>query len=151
MITDSFEHLLRYQSIHPSFTKAFAFLLGNPLKQLQPGKYMIDNDNIFAIVNEYHTKTIENYRWEVHRKYIDIQLIIDGTEKIGLGLPESMQEVEAYDEIKDIAFYNGEGSYVTLPKNSFMILFPGEYHMPGVINEQAEYIKKIVVKVNMHK
>ena len=64
--------------------KAFAFLKDHDLVKLAKGKYPIDGDNVFASVTEDSTKNLEKTNWESHRKYIDIQYVINGEELIGV-------------------------------------------------------------------
>ena len=42
------------------------------------GKYAIDGERLFVIIQDYTTKPVEQCRWESHRKYIDIQYMLAG-------------------------------------------------------------------------
>ncbi len=61
----------------------FAYLQNADLAGLEPGRVEIDGDQVFAFVQEYTSKPMEQGRWEAHVKYIDIQYIVSGEEQIG--------------------------------------------------------------------
>ncbi len=67
---------------------ALKYIENTDLNALENGRYEIDGDNIYAIVQDYQTKSQSEGKWEAHKKYIDIQCVIKGKEKIGWGLLE---------------------------------------------------------------
>ena len=83
MIIDKLENAALYQDFHKGFHEAFTFLQNITNEPFTIGKHIIDLDNIFAINNEYKTKGRNDSKIEAHRKYIDIQYIVEGSELIG--------------------------------------------------------------------
>ena len=71
MVLDKIENSKLYTGLSKKIAKAFAYINETDLHQIVPGKYEIDGDNIFALVQEYETKN--DGRLEGHYKYIDIQ------------------------------------------------------------------------------
>lgn len=146
MIIDNIQKALLYENLHPGFVKAFDFIRKTDFSKLADGKYEIDGDNIFAIVQEYKTKDIA--KLEGHRKYIDIQYLHSGVELIAYANLEN-QIIISDDEEKDLAFYEGDGSFIKLESQMFAIFFPQDLHMPGIKLTESTKVKKIVIKVRV--
>ena len=148
MVYDSIENAKLYENLHKDFKKAFEFL--STYKDMPSKKVIIDGDNVYATVNnDYKMKDIDNTRYEAHKKYIDIQYIIKGTEYFGIQNVEGLEENIKYDEAKDIAFYNGkEGNLFKFTEKQFVIIYPHEAHLPArkFIDEQ---VSRIIVKVKI--
>jgi YhcH/YjgK/YiaL family protein len=145
------EFAISYYKNKDRWDKAFTFLKNNDLKALEIRKYEIDGDNLYAPVSEYLTKNEEDARFEAHHKYIDIQYIITGTEKMNVAPLSSLKEVTVpYDATKDVGFMtvNNSESYIATPDN-FFIFFPSDIHRPSVKVAENSQVKKIVVKVKV--
>jgi YhcH/YjgK/YiaL family protein len=145
------EFAVSYFKNKERWDKAFTFLKSNDLMKLEIKRYEIDGDNAYAPVSEYMTKEPEAAKFEAHRKYIDIQYIIDGEEQMGLA-PLSKQKtiLTPYDATKDVEFSTVTDSslYVATP-NNFFIFFPSDVHRPSVKVTESSHVKKIVVKVKV--
>ena len=129
--------------------KAFAFLKDNNLRSLAPGKYEIDGERAYAIITEAPSKTLETAKWEAHLKYIDIQYVIKGAEKIGV-TPLAIATVsKPYDEANDYANYEAEGAFFTATPAEFFLFFPEDVHRPNILIEGFEVVKKVVIKVQV--
>jgi YhcH/YjgK/YiaL family protein len=150
MITSTLAQLHWYKIIGPGFQKAIQHILTTDFGPLETGKYPIDGDNIFAIVNEYSTKPLSECDPESHRDYADIQIIISGTERFGYAPLLDQVPATPYDPEKDVAFYalaEEDLSYITLKTGQFIIFFPTDIHQPEVFHRQPGLVKKVVVKV----
>jgi len=131
--------------------KAFIFLKSNDLASLELKKHVVDGDNLFVNVSEYKTKEAIDARFEAHRKYIDIQYVINGTEMIGVAPMASNEGVtEPYDETKDVEFlkFSNETFYQATTGN-FFVFFPQDGHMPGVKTDSLSQVRKLVVKIRI--
>ena len=115
---------------------------------LEPGRVEIDGDRVFALIQEYNTKPMEQGRWEAHRKYIDIQYIASGEEKIGYANVADLTMGD-YNEAKDRYIPQGEGSFIRLSAGMFGLCMPEDAHMPNMAVDQPQPVKKIVVKVSV--
>lgn len=84
---------------------------------------------------------------EAHRKYADLQAVLEGEERIDwVPLGSLREESEEYSKGGDIAFYSGgEHMRVTLSAGEFLILFPGDAHKPCI--RSGGKVKKAVVKL----
>ena len=147
MIIDKLENANLYLEVNSKFKKAFNFLRNTDLSKLEIGKYEIEGTNIYAIVDNYFTRSKEEGLWEAHRRYIDIQFVVKNKEQMGYANLGQMQNFTEYDQEKDILFFKGNGSYFIIPAGTFVVLTPQDVHMPGIATEKPEAVKKIVLKV----
>jgi YhcH/YjgK/YiaL family protein len=150
MITSTLAQLHWYRIISPHFAKAIEYALSAPFASLEPGKYDIDGDNAFAIVNAYTTKPASECDPESHQQYADIQIMIAGEEKFGY-LPLNGQDPAVpFQPDNNVAFYDIPAdaiNYITLHPGEFIIFFPSDIHQPEVFNHQPSLVKKVVIKV----
>lgn len=150
MITSTLSQLHWYTVISPNFEKAIQYALSMDFTGLEPGKYPIDGDNIFAIVNEYMTKPLSECDPESHRDYADIQIMVTGAERFGYAPLTGQPETTPYNEEKDVAFYTIDPedlNYLTLRREEFIVFFPSDIHQPEVYTHQPELVRKVVIKV----
>lgn len=149
MIFDHILHGDHYQSMHPLFEKCFRFLLDPASAKLAEGRYDIDGDNAFALVQAYHTKPENEGKWEAHRKYIDIQYMLEGTECMGITPLEHVSVSQEYSEENDYALFEGQGEKITVSAGFFTVFYPHDVHMPGLQVKVPQPIRKIVIKVKI--
>ncbi len=145
MIVDRIENAVLYRCLG----KRIALALEFAQTPREPGRYELDGDKVFALVQSYQSKPRAEGKWEAHCKYIDVQYIASGAERIGWTHVSRLTLTEPYDETKDIAFYKGTGDFVTVPAGSFAILFPEDAHMPGIAVDTPSPVTKVVVKVRV--
>ncbi|MBI1174200.1 MAG: DUF386 family protein [Sideroxydans sp.] len=136
----------RYTVLHPLFQGAFDYIRDTDLFALAPGRYPIVGDDLFAIVEQVPGKTREMAKLEAHRRYIDIQLVLEGDEQMGWKpLADCLNPVSEHSAEKDIRFFHdAPASWVAVPPDHFCIFFPEDAHAPLVGSGQ---IKKVIFKV----
>lgn len=149
MIIDHIENRNLYSDINPDIKKSLDYLYSTDFSEVENGKYEIDGDNIFVIVNEYKTKDLSQGKPESHKKYIDVQYVYLGKEFIGYAPLSNQKIVEPYNEGNDITFYDCEQSLCLIEKQMFAIFFPTDIHMPGIRVTNPEVVKKVVIKVKV--
>jgi biofilm protein TabA len=147
MILDQLSSAGLYRSLHARFGPAFDYLTTTALTDLPSGKQTIQGDELFALVNDYSTQPQEKCRFEAHRRYIDIQLMVRGSERIGMANLATMSDDEAYVAERDVAFFRGSGDLITLQEGTFAIFFPHDAHQPGIAVAEPVQCRKVVVKV----
>jgi len=146
------EFAYQYHKNKALWDKAFLFLKNTNLDTISPGKYPIDGENAFAVVSEGSTKAFEATKWEAHRKYLDIQYVIKGKEKMGKAPIAKATEIDPFSETKDIGFYTvpeGEATYHVAAPEAFLLFFPKDAHRPGVKIEGSDATKKVVIKIKV--
>ena len=146
------DELKKYDAANPKyFEMAFEYYKNNDLLKLAPGKYPIDGDKVFATISEYDTQDPADRKWENHKKYIDIQIILSGKEKMGKAPYAEATPDVPYNETKDIEFRkvsNGK-NYLAEP-GTFFMFFPSESHMPNQNADGVAKVKKVVFKVSVN-
>jgi YhcH/YjgK/YiaL family protein len=145
------EFAVYYFKNRERWDKAFAFLKDNDLSKLEVKRHDIDGDNLYSSVSEYLTKNEEDVKFEAHRKYIDIQYVINGAEQMSITpLSDRKEELVAYDPAKDVEFMtvNSTASYEATPEKLF-IFFPSDIHRPSVKIGENKNVRKVVVKVRI--
>lgn len=149
MIIDKLSNSMFYPRLSQRIDKAFSYLKSTDFNLLPPGKYEIDDDNVFAIVAEYQTKDESEGKPESHKKYIDVQYVVKGCELIGYAPFGNQEIIDKYNEDNDIIFYKAECSFIKLDEEMFAIFFPDDVHLPGIKVNEKSYVKKVVVKVKV--
>lgn len=150
MIYDSVKHIDSYTSISDDIRLGLEYL-----RDLNPGVEVGVHEltpRVKAIVSEYTTKHENEYGYEAHRQFIDIQYLISGKEKVGCLPLEYLKETRAYTVENDAAFYKEAGVKpleLLLGNGYFAIFFPQDGHMPQLCVEYPEPVKKVVIKVRI--
>ena len=149
MIYDSLKHASQYAQYSAAFAKAFAYLEECMKKTPEPGKYELDGAGLYASVQAYAAKPESDVRWEAHRRYIDIQCVLSGREKIGRADAADMINPGEYDTDGDVRLSDDArgASYVTLTAGLFAILYPWDAHRPCLRDGEPSDVIKVVVKV----
>ena len=147
MILDALANSTVYEKLHPGFNSAFYFLRKTDLATMSAGRYAIDGERLYAIVQEYETKPLAEGLLETHIRYIDIQYVITGEELIGYA-PLADQTIQTpYDTDKDITFLEGAAEPIRLRQGQFAIFFPHDAHMPSRTAGEPARVRKVVIKV----
>lgn len=144
---DVLEFSRQYHLNKKYWDEAFAFLKNNDLEKIAKGKYPIDGENVFASVTADSSKNFEKTNWESHRKYIDLQYVINGEEMIGVFPVSKSTLTKEYEEKRDAANYNANGKLYSARPGTFFIFFPSDAHRPNITPGGNKVVKKIVIKV----
>lgn len=148
MVLDTLDNCDTYLSLHSKMAAAFQFLKEKDLHKLDEGTYEIDGKNCFAIVMSYTTKPKAEGFSESHYKYIDIQYIISGAEKIGVAILKDQQPTEINKE-KDYIFYDCKTEDFILSEGSFAVFFPQDIHQTCIEIDGPKSLKKVVLKLKI--
>ncbi len=146
MILDILENSHKYFSLHEGFEKAFNFLTRPDLKELPLESYKIDSDIVYAMLSKDHGRRKEDALLETHERYIDIQLVLEGTDNMGWKPGSScIKPSGKYNQEKDVQFFSDEPeTWLATKSGSFAIFFPEDAHMPMI---SSAIIHKAVIKV----
>jgi YhcH/YjgK/YiaL family protein len=149
MIVDAIENAELYRAVHPRLAAAFDYLAAFDASTAD-GRYPIDDDRIYAMVQTYATKPAAEKKWESHRRYVDVQYVISGRERITIAPSGSMAGASDYNDAKDVTIYTGpagDAGTLVVEGGQFAIFFPHDAHQPGVAAGDAGEVRKVVVKV----
>ena len=115
------------------------------------GTYKTDSEDFYYIITTYNTsKNIEEKPAEAHRKYIDLQYILYGEEKIGYtDYTSPKMLLEEYNGDNDIELFSRieNESFFILKKDMFAVFFPEDVHRPGMTNKEVRGVRKIIFKI----
>src|SRR5690606_22486733 len=113
--------------------------------------YEIKEGKVYAIVQDYYTKPETEGKFEAHKKFVDIQFILEGEEQVFVGKLDEFEESIPYDEEKDICFLipkiNAKIESVKLNLGEYVILTPKDVHMPSIAITESKHVRKVVLKV----
>lgn len=146
MILDVIDNMLQYLPLGKGFEKAIEFLSRQDLSLLPAGKYEIDGNRIYAMVSKSAGRCKENALLEAHEQYIDIQVVLAGTDDMGWKSKTLCCKPSVdYDQQRDVQFFADEPDvWLSVRSGSFAIFFPEDAHMPTISSEQ---IHKVIVKI----
>ena len=128
--------------------KALAYVRENGAS-LADGKVYLDGDKLYVSIQSYKTKNWEDCKYEAHRRYIDIQYIISGSEIITVTDKEGLTERAPYSDEKDVVFFQDDkkGTDFVLNAGDYVVVFPDDVHKPTVRAGESSDVKKAVVKI----
>ena len=151
MIVDNIKNCEKYILLNPKFSTAFDFIKKAVADNSPLGRYEFENGD-YAFIQEYVTKDEEDCIYEGHRKYIDIQYIIEGVEVIGVTDISKTTPKTEYDEQKDVQFFENcdRAAITVIDAGEYGIFFPYDIHKPAMsFGGKKAALKKIVVKVKV--
>lgn len=132
---------------HEGVRRAVAYAKEHDLSALEPGRHDIDGDALFVNVCAYDTRAFEDCRFEAHRRYIDVQMVLEGEERIDVQFIDRL-DAEPFDEEADNMFLDGEAAAsVVMAPGTFVAVFPCDGHKPGIAVDGSVPVKKAVFKV----
>ena len=132
------------------FCIEFAKKNENKILSLVNGSYDVGYNNIKMNLGKYFTKSENEKFWESHKKYLDVQIMINGTEKVAINDIRDM-EVKSFDEEKDLTILEGDKAFdIIMKTGDVLVFFPNDVHKPELNvseNDDSGNIRKIVTKV----
>ena len=148
MILDSLKSFEKYQTLQEGFDKVYQFIKKNDLFSMEPGQYDIDGKKVYCTISEGELKNVEDAKLEIHDSYIDIHVLLDGSETIALKDRSKCNSDNAkYQEVDDVAILEDEPeNYVLMGIGNLAIIFPADAH--AALLGTGNY-KKAVFKVHV--
>ncbi|MBJ9572367.1 YhcH/YjgK/YiaL family protein [Citrobacter sp. RHB36-C18] len=135
--------------LHPVLQQALTLAVAANPQEKTPGRYELQGDNIFMNVMQFATQSPEQKKAELHREYIDIQVLLSGEERILFGMTDSARQCEEMHVEDDYQLCSqiADEQAMVLKPGRFVIFMPGEPHKPGCVVQAPVDIKKVVIKV----
>jgi YhcH/YjgK/YiaL family protein len=132
MIFDRFERAERYLSLHPGFDAAVRHLRATNWGAQPLGRHTIDGERLFALVARDAGRGQAGAPLEAHRRYIDIQCVLEGADQMGWRPQDQCPSVQMpYSAERDIEFYSDPpSSWFAVPQGTFTIFYPSDAHAP---------------------
>ena len=149
MIVANLRNKSEYYGIHPELDKALDCLTPEFLEKVPTEKQLLDGENLF--VTKFHLQTVplEETFFEAHRKYLDIQVVTEGRERVDIAHPDSLTLTENKG---DFYGYTGQAEQsVILQPGTFLVVFPGDAHRLRIPVEQpGEAFTRVVFKIKVY-
>ena len=146
MVLSNLNNRKELEKLNPLFKTLFEWLETHNMAEMPLGRHDILGDTLY--VNNACPKvgTKEEMPLEAHRKYIDVQVILEGKETMGW---KPLEEIEhwttEYNEVKDVIFSDEKPeNYVTLKPGQVAIFWPEDGHAPGIADAP---VRKFIAKV----
>ena len=99
MIVGRYDNIRRYEDILPGLDEALKAACA--AEDLPVGRYEFPGG--YFMIQEGQTKPMEEGTYEVHRKYIDVQVLLKGSEEIAWSDPSGLETVIPYNEERDVS------------------------------------------------
>jgi biofilm protein TabA len=148
--TNKVEFARQYNKNPALWNAAFAYMKNKRLDTLATGRHEIAGEMLFASVTDGPSKELDKATWESHKKYIDLQYVIRGKERIGVAPASGALITKQYDENKDVMNYEvTDGLYYMAEPEIFFLFFPSDAHRPNIKVEGFDVVKKIVLKIRV--
>lgn len=149
MIYDHTAHLAKYKSLSPLVAKAIDYVTKTDLTKLPLGRVEVDGDDIYAAVHEYQTKLEADAKFEGHKTYVDLQIIVSGTERMDVADIEQLTVNKPYNEKSDVWFFDRPAQVQKLIVSAceFTIFMPHDVHAPTIATDKPEAVRKVVLKI----
>lgn len=126
--------------------RAKAFLATDP----ENGCHKLEGETFFINAVTADTVPASERLGELHQRYVDIHILIDGEERIGYGhLPDTDIEQDMLAD-QDAGLFKviKQEKYIDLNPGDFAVFYPGEPHRPLCNVETSQTVKKIIVKID---
>lgn len=149
MIYTDLDTATRYQGIHKNLDKVLNSLTMQYLLELPPGKTELAGDNVFINRMDYETIHEQDGFYEAHIQYIDVHILLQGTEQIFVSQTTSLTEVKRVEEEDFIELEGNAELMCRMKPGSVLIAFPEDAHMVKIMDQCAGHVEKAVVKVRL--
>ena len=146
MIICPFKDIRRYVAAVPGLQEAIDTI--EAMKDPQDGTYPLSNDGKI-IVKASNQKSVDTARTEAHRKFIDVQYVIEGEEYVGWASTDTLTLDGEFNTEKDVGFYTGAVQYIRIPAGYCYIVFPEDAHAPDIYMDTPSAERKMVVKLKV--
>lgn len=147
MIIDAFENLENYQNILPNLIVALDKM--KSVKNWVAGeKYAFSGGYVFF--QEGVTKPLAEAQFEAHKKYIDVQVVLEGAEYLAWNKIDDLVETIPYQPEKDVQKFHGESLHTTrVSEGMAYVCFPWDGHQAVFHIEKPLRYKKAVIKLEI--
>jgi len=152
MICGNYKELVIPEKLKsPNWEKALAWLRTDSWKNIPEGKTEIDGTKVYVLRSNRMSKLRSECKYESHKLYADIQMVIKGGEIQLVCLRDGLNVVVPYSEEKDVDVLDGEAKFVNetvLSSPLAVVYLPWDIHMPNIaLDDKPSNVDKIVMKV----
>jgi len=141
---------LSYLGIHPNLDMALEHITDEYLSTVGETRTELKGSDVYATRFTYETVPAEESFFEAHKNYLDIHIMLEGSERVEIAPPEKLTEFDRV-EANDFYAYRGEGDYkLVLSPGDFLVVFPGDAHRIKMQVDGPQRVTKAVFKIRIH-
>ncbi len=152
MIIGSLADVGKQKAVLPAaVVRALEALKKIDLLKQEPGRYELEGNKLFYLVQDAVPRSLAEGKAEAHRSYADIQIPVSASERYGFSLPQpNLVASEDKFEASDIAFYPSPVNefFMDVNPGAYVVFLPDELHRPCIVNQNTAQFRKVVVKVH---
>lgn len=150
MIFDKKENIEHYLGISKNLDTAIEFIKRENLNSLPWGRTTIDGDDVFVNHFSYTTadKTSESM-FEDHSEYLDLHFPLHGSEMIAISEVPALTFVENRSSEDSVMYVGDIQMMVPVTSKSFLVVYPGEVHLPKLTTGEKSDVDKLVFKIRL--
>ena len=151
MIFSSIKNGDTFESYPKAIQTALDYLKSHDFANMEPGDYEIQGRDIYAQVFDAVTVEADSKHAESHEKYLDVQYLVSGKERLGFTKNTGNYKVKEHIKERDLIFYESveDEGYIESRPGCFCVFFPSDIHRPEVISGESMKLRKVVVKVSV--
>ena len=148
MIFDTLKNLPAYRNLAPQAVELLLEALPGFSADSPNGKTVLIEDKLFILIQRYESFPPAEGNYEVHRNFVDLQMLLDGKEEIYYTGNDTLECTKPYDAEKDFAMYavDENKTILTMEPGNFAIFLPEEKHLPG--RGDGSKVVKAVIKIH---
>ena len=134
-----------YRGLHPRLDRALECLTDEFLASVGTETRKLEGDALYVTRFDYDTVPFEETFFESHKRYLDIHVMVKGSERVDIAHPEGL----TLDENKgDFYGYHGDAEQsVILRPGNFLVVFPEDAHRLKIAVDKPEAVSKVVFKI----
>lgn len=151
MIYGRVEDIAQYAAIHPEIKTVVEAAQNYSGTRFSPGRVELDGERVYMNLSSYQTHSSEGALAEAHRAYVDVMVMLEGTETVYVQHTSQMKIVHPYDPQIEAALgkLSETPTAVVLKPGDFLILFPQDAHMPACHAAEESAVKKAIGKIRI--
>lgn len=149
MIFGNIHNLKEFPFLEEKVKECFEYAKNHNLVSYEEGSHEIDGERLFVNIVEYTTTKPEERFWEAHKNYLDVHVMLQGTEQIDLNFIQNMDVKEFVEKDDFLPMEGDKNSSVILRDGDFLICYPSDGHRTAVAVQEPEKIKKAIFKVRI--
>lgn len=147
MIFGNMKNLKEYSFLEEGILECFEYAKTHDLVNYEKGSHPIEGERLFVNIVEYETTSPENRFWEAHRQYLDLHLMLDGSEQIDINFIDNMVQKDFVEKDDFLPLEGDSNCHVILNKDDFLICYPKDGHRTAVAVDEPTVIKKAIFKI----
>ena len=138
-----------YLGIHPNLDLALERINPEFLDTLGDTRVDIIPGEVWCTKFTYETIPDEESFFEAHEKFLDIHIMLKGSERVEVSSPAALTVFRSEPE-NDFWGYQGEGRVkLTISPGEFLIVWPDDAHKIKMMLDKPETVTKAVFKIKI--